>query len=276
VEPRFLAQAPTGTDLVSLAYLHSWGAVLYDKTLPAENVDGTTHTFVAGYARFFSLFGVTARVDGALPFGTGDWTGLAAGVDTSRTATGLGDPFARLAVFFVGAPAQSAGEFREHSHDDTVVGAAIRVRAPLGQYDSSKLINLGSNRWMFSPRLGVAQPLGRFVLEGYASGWFFTDNTEFFGMNTVSQHPLLAIQLHVTYVIRRAFWIALSTRQSFGGATSVNGAEAANPQTSNRVGLTLALPVSTRGRIRVAATTGLSTSVGNDYNTVAAAWSWFF
>ena len=103
--------------------------------------------------------------------------------------------------------------------------------------------------------------------------WFFTDNTDFLNGNTKSQDPILALQAHVTYRFRRGFWLATSTRQSFGGATSVNGADGTTPESNNRVGVTLAIPAGHHA-LKFAVTTGLSTAVGNDYTTFYAVWQY--
>jgi hypothetical protein len=272
VEPRFLAMAPVGLSGAGLGYIYSTGAVLLDKTIPVENLDGDIHTVTGVFARFFGLFGMMSRADVVVPYATGDWTGELAGADTSRSVTGFGDPVVRAAVFFVGAPALSGAEFA-HYDPKTVAGLALRARVPLGQYDPSRLINLGSNRWMVSPRLGVAHRAGRFILELYSSVWLFTDNTDFLNGNTQSQNPIVALQAHVTYRFPSGIWLAASTRQSFGGATSLNGAEETVPETNNRVGVTLAVPVGHHA-LKFAATTGLSTSVGNDYNTFYALWQY--
>ena len=274
VEPRFLSPAPVGMNGAGLGYTFSTGAVLLDKTIPVENVDGDIHTITGVLARFFGLFGMMGRADLLVPFATGDWTGELGTADTARTATGFGDPIVRAAVFFAGAPALSGAEFMSYDAK-TVAGLALRVRVPLGQYDNTKLINLGSNRWMISPRLGVAHRAGRFILEAYGSLWFFTDNTDLLEGNTQSQDPILALQAHVSYLFRRGFWLAASTRQSFGGAASVNGAEESDPESNNRVGVTLAIPIR-RNVLKFAFTTGLSTTTGNDYNTFYVLWqhSW--
>ena len=38
----------------------------------------------------------------------------------------------------------------------TLVGISLKVVAPIGQYDPTKLINYGVNRWAFKPELGLS------------------------------------------------------------------------------------------------------------------------
>ena len=60
--------------------------------------------------------------------------------------SGLGDPRFRFSINLFGAPALAAKEFTNYKQD-LIVGVSLQVSAPLGQYDDSKLLNLGNNRW---------------------------------------------------------------------------------------------------------------------------------
>jgi hypothetical protein len=60
--------------------------------------------------------------------------------------SGLGDPRFRVSVNLFGAPALSAKDFASY-RQDVIVGVSLQVSAPFGQYDDSKLLNLGSNRY---------------------------------------------------------------------------------------------------------------------------------
>ena len=54
----------------------------------------------------------------------------------------------------------------------TLVGVSLTVAPPLGQYDDTKVINLGTNRWSVKPEIGLSRacgPLGRRD-DGWASG----------------------------------------------------------------------------------------------------------
>ena len=50
-----------------------------------------------------------------------------------------------------------------------VLGASLKVISPTGQYDPTKLINWGINRWAFKPEFGYSQRFGKkWILDGYA------------------------------------------------------------------------------------------------------------
>ncbi|MFV1981410.1 MAG: transporter, partial [Rhodothermia bacterium] len=214
--------------------------------------------------------GMAGRADILVPFVDGDWEGDLRSEAQTVSRTGFGDPTIRIALFFVGAPALTRGEFASFE-PETIIGGIVRVRVPLGQYEADKFINLGSNRWSVSPQFGVSHVAGRFLLEAYAAAWFFSDNSEFLGTRTLAQNPLLTFQVHAGYLFRRGFWLAVSSRQSLGGATSVDGGDKTTPETSNRVGATLAIPIAQKYALKFIATTGLTATIGNDYDTFGVA-----
>jgi len=277
VQPRVYTPAPVGVNAVTLNYAFSTGGLLFDKTVPVENVIGDVHSITPAYSRTLGVFGLSARADIAVPYVIGDWTGdVDRSGQTTTSRRGFADPTVRFALFLIGAPALSRVEFAQF-RPKTVVGATVRLRVPLGQYDADQLINLGSNRWAFSPQLGVSHVIaGRLLLEAYAATWFFTDNTALLGTNTFSQNPLFVFQVHAAYLFQRGFWLAFSSRQSLGGATSVNGGERTNAESNNRVGLTFGLPLSAKHSLKFMATTGVVATIGNDYNTVSMAYSRVF
>ena len=61
-----------------------------------------------------------------------------------------------------------------------------------------------------------------------------------------------------------------------GGCATIDGGDKLDPETNNRVGLTFALPVKRRYSLKLIATTGVTATVGNDYNAVALAWQVVF
>jgi hypothetical protein len=136
VEPRGLSPAPVGTNITGLTLAHSWGAVLLDKTLQVENVDGSTYSLVPSNSRYIDLFGLTSRATAALPLATGNWDALVGvdSVETDVSRTGLGDGVVAMTVFLLGAPAMNSAEFPDYQRK-TLVGFNLRVSVPIGQYD---------------------------------------------------------------------------------------------------------------------------------------------
>ena len=270
LEPRYLTPAPVGLSFVSLGYTYSTGAVLLDKTLPAEDVDAGIHTFVAAYGRSFDFVGDSARFEVIVPIADAVWDFQFAGVDSTAAKSGFGDPVLRFVWNFLGAPALKAKEFMNFQ-SETTAGVVVRLRVPLGQYDSARFFNLGVNRWMFSPRFGVSHRMDRIVLEGYASVWFFTDNSDFLESNTLSQRSLYALQGHLVYRFRRGLWTSVSVGRALGGETSVNGTPADDASKDTRVGLSLALPISRQVATRLAWSTSVTTRAGTDFSTFGIA-----
>ena len=89
-----------------------------------------------------------------VPYASLQGTATVVSQEWDREVSGLIDPRFHFSINFFGAPALSLQEFAKYEQD-TIVGANIEVAAPGGQYDSSKLVNLGTNRWSIKPELGV-------------------------------------------------------------------------------------------------------------------------
>ena len=112
-----------------------------------------------------------------------------------RDVDGFADPLLRVSVNFFGAPALKLPEFRSY-RQDLVVGASLQVSVPAGQYDETKLINLGTNRWFFKPEIGISKALGQWTIEAKTAVTLFTTNNDFFNGNKRSQDPLYSLQAH--------------------------------------------------------------------------------
>ena len=273
LEPRALTNIPVGTNFVVLGYAYAQGNILLDPAIPVEDLDSKLHTFVGAYVRAIDLFGLSSKIDVVVPFATADWKGQLEGVDTARTATGFGDPRLRLSFNFVGAPALRMPEYASYVQR-TIVGASLQVIAPLGQYDSSKLLNLGSNRWTFRSQLGVSQVVGPWTFEAYAGAWFFTENTNFFGGSTLDQKPLLVGKLHVIRSFPRGWWLAADGGYGYGGRTSLDGEEKETRISTFRFGLTFAAPIARQHPVRVTLASGARVERGADFDAIAISYQY--
>ena len=125
--------------------------------MPLKSAQLDIHTPFAAYARVFDAWGKSAKFDAVVAGGCLDGTAEANGVPVSRDVCGLLDPTMRVSVNLYGAPALEAKDFATY-RQDLIVGASLQLQAPLGQYDPSRLVNLGSNRWAFRPEVGASTP----------------------------------------------------------------------------------------------------------------------
>ena len=271
LEPRFLSAAPVGMNFVFLGYAYSVGNVLLGQSIPLEGTEVKMHGISPAFARSINVFGLTGRFSAAIPMATATWYADLNGIDTSTTRTGFGDPVVAFAVNFIGVPPLKAKEFLAYKQN-TTLGASIKVRIPIGQYNSEKYFNISTNRWQLSLRLGLAQKISRFILEAYLNARFFQTNNNFYGGNKVAQDPLFSLQIHGIYVFSPGLWAALSFGQTYGGATRVNGElTEESTQKNNRWGLTLAIPLSNNFALKLAGASGISTRYGANFNTIIAA-----
>ena len=271
LEPRFLSPAPVGMNFVVFGYAYSVGNVLLGQAIPLEGTEVKMHGISPAFARSINVFGLSGRISAALPIATATWYANLNDIDTSTTRTGLGDPVVALAVNFIGKPALRGKEFLTYKQN-TTVGASLKIRIPIGQYNSEKFFNLSTGRWEASLTVGLSQKINRMFLEGYVQGRFFLKNNNFFGGSVVAQDPLFSLQIHGIYVFAPGLWAALSFGQTYGGATTVDGAPTEeSTQRNNRWGLTLALPITNGLALKLAVASGISTRFGANFDTIIAA-----
>jgi hypothetical protein len=270
VEARLYANVPVGTNFAAGLYKYSTGEIVLNSSV-IENLRGNIHVLAAGYLYAFDLGGVTAKVDALIPHMWMDARALVGGQDSSRTWNGIMDPKFRLTVGLLGSPALTPQEFASY-RQKTIVGVSFQVIPPWGKYDSTRLMNVGSNRWTFRPEIALSQAVRRFVLECYASTIFFTDNTDFYGGQTLKQEHVGIFQLHAIYNIKPRFWVGFDWLYATGGETSVDGIFRRDFQANNRVGATVAVPVARRHNIKFIWSSGVSTRIGGDFDNFALAY----
>ncbi len=272
-EPRSYSNTPIGLNFLISGYVYSQGKLAFDPNTAIADATFHSDTGVLAYVRSFELAGQSAKFDAIVPTSSFAAHGLVNGEPREREMTGLGDPRFRVSVNLFGAPALSAKEFASYQQD-LIVGVSLQVSAPLGQYDSTKLLNLGGNRWSFRPELGISKAWGPWTVEFAPSVTFFSDNTDFFGGNTFSQSPIYAVQGHVIYTFQSGIWMALDGHYFAGGRTALNGVKSDNEQAITRAGLTLALPIDRQNSLKLSASTGITTRTGSELTAVGIAWQY--
>jgi hypothetical protein len=273
LEPRAYVDTPVGMNFLIASYAYSEGGVSTDASLPIQGAELQLNNFVLAYSRSLNVFGKSGKIDLIVPFSQLSGSASLAGQPRERDVTGFGDPQLRFSVNFYGAPALSMKEYRSY-RQNVIVGASFQVSAPFSQYDTSKAVNIGTNRWSFKPGLGVSKAIGKFKLELSTGVTFYTNNNDFFGGNTLEQDPIYSVQAHVSYDFGRGVWAGVDGTYYLGARTTINGTSENNMQENSRVGATFALPVNKNNSIKLYVSTGLSTRTGSNFTTGGIAWQY--
>lgn len=273
LEPKAYSNLPIGLNFLVVAYAHSSGGLSTDPSLPVEDAHLKIDTGVLAYARSLDMWGASGKFDVIVPYSTLSGTGLVAGQARQRDVSGLGDPRLRVSVNFFGAPSLSLREFAAY-RQDWVLGASLQVTAPVGQYDASKAINLGSHRWSFKPDIGFSKTLGAFIVDMTVGVTAYSTNDDFFGGQTLEQAPIYSLQSNLSYTFRGGIWASLGATYYSGGRTTVNGVRKDDALSNSRVGLTVAVPIDRNNSVKFNASSGISTRTGSNFDTVGVAWQY--
>jgi hypothetical protein len=280
LEPRAYSASPTGANFVVVGFARSSGAVVFDPSIPVTDVQATIYSPVLGLGRTFGMFGRQALGTVALPYAFGNLEGKVGPAlqQTRTTRSGLADLRLKFSINLLGSRALTPPQFAKSRKRNFIFGTSLSVQAPSGQYDSSKLINLGTNRWAFKPELGISYPVKKFYLDFYGGAWFFTDNPEFFpGGNRRQQDPLVALQAHVSYNVRPHFWVAFDSTWYAGAASHLNGGPASGRLSNSRMGATCSLPLKKNQSLKISYSGGVSARTGSKFTSVGVSYQylWF-
>jgi len=254
LEPRRWTQLPVGTNILGVGYEIRTGDIRFDPALRISDATFTLHTAAVAYNHYFDLWGRTARFDCLIPVQTGEWRGMVNGERASVSRRGLADPRIRFSVNLIGGASVSAEDYAEYirsQSERTTIGAALSLYLPLGDYDDDKLINLGQNRFTIRPQLGVLHTRGPWSFELTGSTFFYTENDDFFGDNSLEQDPLFGMQAHVVRTLGGGFWLSGGVAYAWGGETQVNGIENDDARSNLLYGLSFGVPVSGNQSLRV-------------------------
>jgi hypothetical protein len=238
------------------------------------------HTWVFKYIRTFALFEKSARIEVEQGYQEGRWTGLVEGVPSSIKRSGLSDSLLRFAINLFGAPPLKGKEFAAYRASvdvETVVGMALAVQLPTGDYMDDKLINLGTNRFTVRPQLGMVHTRGKWSIELTGSAWIYTDNNEFFNGNKLEQDPLYTFQAHLVHTFRPGLWAGASGGYGYGGESTVDGVEKHDRKGNLVWALSFGYPITKHWGVKVAYIgTRTQESVGLDSDTIAVSSSIFW
>src|SRR5271169_3209464 len=203
--PRAYVITPLHSNAATLSWSFYDGSIDYNGVLPATGATGTYSVSSFSYYHSFSFVGRSANVVASLPYALGNFQGTVSGAEQHLYRSGLVDSIFRLSVNLKGGPAMTPKEFVKWKQK-VLLGASLKVTAPTGQYDPTKLINWGTNRWAFKPEFGYSQRWSNWVVDGYVGVWLFTTNQDFWSRNVYypgtrsqSQNPIGSFETHLSY-----------------------------------------------------------------------------
>jgi hypothetical protein len=266
LEPRAYRTIPVGLNFVLFTYIYSTGNVVTDVASPLQDLDLDLSIVTVSYMRSLGLFGRSSSFSVSVPYGFITGSGRFQGELVSDSRSGAADTQMRLVVNLLGGPAMTPKEYAEFGQRRNL-GVSLTVVPPSGQYDPTRFVNFGSNRWSFKPEIGYSSIKGRWILDAAIGVWLFTDNDNYVGLKR-EQDPIGSFQAHLSYNFTPSIWLALDTNYFTGGRNTIGGDEKADLQRNSRVGLTLSLPLRPRHSLRLAAETGAITSIGADFDRV--------
>ena len=282
--PRAYVITPVNSNALTLAWSFYDGGVNFNGAVPISGATGTYSVPIASLYHSFSFFGRSANVTASLPYGVGTFSGSLRGQEKSIYRSGLLDFSARLSVNLIGGPALTPKEFAKWKQK-RILGASIKMIAPTGQYDPTKLVNWGINRWAFKPELGYSQRWGNIQVDGYGGVWFYTTNQASYSPPTPkpqTEEPIGSFEGHLSYdasklsrLKSKRAWASLDGNFWWGGVTALSGIRnLATKQTGSRIGGTFSLPFTAHQSVKFSYSNGTYIRFGGNYQNVQVAWQY--
>jgi hypothetical protein len=269
MEPRRWNHLPINTNFSGVGYGFTSAEIFFDPVLQVEDATMELHSVIAKYIRTFEMLGKSARIGLIQAFQTGQWSGLLEGVPTSVRRTGLSDTFVRFAINLFGAPpleGKDYAAYRAKKTSETIVGLAVLVHLPTGDYLPEKLINLGSNRFTFRTQLGIEHKEGPWSFELTGAVWLYTDNNKFFDGNRLEQKPFYSLQSHVIYSLKPGLWLQTGLGYGYGGQAQINDIKKDNKRSDLAWSASFGFPLTRKVSIKIAYL-GIRTQNGVGFNS---------
>ena len=273
LEPRLYTNVPLGINFLGAGYGYSEGNVLFDPAVALDNAEIEIDGPLLGYGRSVRLGPFSGKVDGAIARVCLDGSADYEGEHLTRNVCGWTDARARMTVNFIGAPPLTRQEFASY-RQDWVFGASLQLGLPIGDYDPARLVNIGANRESAKLEAGVSKNLPHWLLEVSVADTYYQDNTNFYVGRVREQDSIASLQGHAVYRFSKGIWLAFDATHYSGGKTTTNGVQSSDLQSNSRLGITASLPINPKQSVKLAASTGVSTRTGTDFDTVAAVWQY--
>ena len=261
IEARAYSNAPIGMNFIT-------GGIAQ-----AKSGSYTLNTQALSLTHVIDVAGQSGRLTLVLPYAELSGAGQVGKQVINASAEGLSDPMIKASVNLYGAPALTNSEFTQYQQD-LIIGASLAATIPWGQYNSNQMINVGANRSLIQPAMGLSQAVGPWRLELAGMATIYTSNTSFMGSNTLSQNPIYSGETHVIYYFPNTAWLSADATYFTGGQNYVNGNSVGGIQENWRFGSTLSYPIDKNNSIRLTGSKGVYSRTDTSYNAVGVSWQY--
>ena len=140
LSPRAYLITPVHSNVINLTYAHFNGGLQFDGAVPITGATASLNLPILSYYHSLNFFGRSANITVVVPYGIGNFQGTVVGVPRYAYRSGLLDSFVRFSVNLKGGPAMKPPEFFTW-HQKLILGTSLKVVAPTGQYDPTRLLN---------------------------------------------------------------------------------------------------------------------------------------
>jgi len=215
-----------------------------------ETTDLGVGVLTPAYRHIFDVMGNAGTVLIGMPVGAMSFSSSAGTIDI-QTDIAQGDMFIGGVFGLVGMPALEVMDYVQH-RPGFQASAAARLFLPTGDYDPSRMVNLGGNRWSLEASLPMAYVLGDSMVDPNLTTFEIRPVVQIFGDNddpfvpasVTSQAPIFAVEGHATRNFGNSIWAAVDGYYQTGGETSWDGVPQGDGSQNFAVGATLGLVLS--------------------------------
>jgi hypothetical protein len=251
--PRTYMLAPANSNILTAYGLFLDGNQALDPGVTSRNLDLEVDVGVLQYTRAFSICDHACGVFLIAPYGSTEGTfnfPRFPRLNRSGESSGLADIQLGAVFGLYGSPSLEVADYLKYDPGFSL-GLLGKITAPTGEYDETKVINLGSNRW----GLQVGVPMGYYLGDSFLdpnlttfellpSAFLFGDNDDPFRAGGTGQDPLYQIEAHITRNLGRMFWVSLDANYQFGGETTTDGVPGDDDKESFGLGATIGVNLS--------------------------------
>ncbi len=225
--PRSQLLAPVRGNVFAPTYLDLSSNFNFAQDILIKDADISSEVGVATYIHYFAIGGRFAQL-----WINPIWGSVGGTIEADPrsinvpSVSGFADPYLAMRIGLVGAPALKVADFVKH-RQGFQLHALLGAYVPVGDYDSRRPLNLGTNRWAVRLGAPMVVPFGKpgnmTYLEIVPSVNFYTDNKDPFGADRREQDPLFMLESHLSHDFSPKFWGSIDLRYQNGGETTTDG-----------------------------------------------------